>query len=63
MKRYFLVQTNGDTKLTKRGCSSAIPESNTKVADGEWCELDNLGGGMCWYKGDKNNSMTPTSKT
>jgi len=54
------VQTSGITIPTYRGCSSTIPESKTKVADNEWCELDEYGGGKCWYKGDKTNSITPS---
>ena len=62
---YFdiLVQSGGSTEIESRGCSSTTPESKTKVADGEWCELDRYHGGTCWYKGDRNNSNTPTSKT
>ena len=62
---YFdiLVQSGGSTEIESRGCSSITPESKTKVADGEWCVLDRLSGGTCWYKGDRNNSITPTSKT
>jgi len=52
--------TDGSTIITNRGCSSTIPESLTKVNDNEWCELNQYGGGACYYKGDKTNSITPS---
>ena len=58
------MQTNGLTAIESRGCSNVVPESKTKVADNEWCNLESYGSkGTCWYKGDRTNVNTPSSKT
>jgi len=55
------VQTNGLTAIESRGCSNVVPESKTKVADNEWCNLESYGSkGTCWYKGDRTNVNTPS---